>query len=416
MRLAYIMVTFPCLRETFVLREVRHFQRLLGSVNFRLYGYQKPAGADLNADNQVWVSKAAYIKDAVPANLMAMLWCVLRNPVRFWRVLRLWMSEVPKLDLRTNLQVALHVFAAFGLARQIRRDDVDRMHAHFATASTLALFAHILTDVPFSFTAHASGDIYVYSPFLIQKLSKAWRVVAISDYNRRYLDLVSSYSLPPGKVATVFNGVGLPKIDSVTKHNPVPLLFTSAAFTEFKGYGTLLEVLVLLRQHGVEFHFVAVGGGALFELMQKRVRELGLSKCVNLLGPQPFSEVQNWLARVDIFVFPAEIGLNGQRDGMPTAVTEALAYGLPVVATHITGIPQQVRDGVNGFLVHERDPEAFAARLRQLIESPDMRLRMGREGRRLAEERFDLHRTLGQLEIALLGSAASSAGEVLSVG
>jgi glycosyltransferase involved in cell wall biosynthesis len=304
--------------------------------------------------------------------------------------------------------VALHILTAFGLARQIQRDGVDRMHAHFATASTMALVAHVLTNVPFSFTAHASADIYIYSPFLFQKLRQAWRVVAISDYNRRYLELISGYSLPPATVVMVFNGVELPELGNQTKDNAQPLLFTSAAFVEFKGYGTLLEALALLQRDGVDFHFLAVGGGPLFDVMQARVRELGLVEQVSLLGSRPFSEVQKWLASADIFVFPAEIGLNGQRDGMPTAITEALAYGLPVVATHITGIPQQVRDGVNGFLVEERDPVALATRLRQLLESPETRSRMGREGRRLAEDRFDLRLTLDQLGVALLDAGVVS--------
>lgn len=411
MRLAYVTVTFPCLRETFVLREVRHLRDRLGPDDFRLYAYQRPGGTDLNDDNRPWVARTSYLKHSVWKNLVAMCIWMVSDPGRSWRALRLWMSEVPSLDLRTNLQVVLHVLTAFGLARRIRRDRVDRMHAHFATASTVALFAHTLTGVPFSFTAHASGDVYVYSPFLFQKLRHAWRVIAISDYNRRYLELISGYTLPHGKVVTVFNGVELPEIDMGPKTNDVPLLFTSAAFTGFKGYGTLLEVLDLLHRDGVDFRFVAVGGGPLFDVMQARVREFGLSECVSLLGPQPFSEVQKWLERADIFVFPAEIGLNGQRDGMPTAITEALAYGLPVVATHITGIPQQVKDGVNGFLVEERDPEAFAARLRQLLDSPEMRLRMGREGRRLAEDRFDLRRTLGNVEAALLRPPESSHSE-----
>jgi len=416
MRLAYVTVTFPCLRETFVLREVRHLEERLGQDGFRMYAYQHPVGADVNDDNRSWVAKTSYLKHSIWANLLAMCVWMVTEPRRSWRALKLWMSEVPALDLRTNLQVMVHVLTAFGLAQKIRADKIERMHAHFATASTLALFAHVLTGVPFSFTAHASGDVYVYSPFLFEKLRRSWRVVAISDYNRRYLDLISGYTLPDGKVVTVFNGVELPKLDVGPKHNDVPLLFTSAAFTTFKGYGTLLEVLCRLKRDGIPFRFVAVGGGPLFNVMQARVREFGLSECVSLLGPQPFSEVQKWLARADIFVFPAEIGLNGQRDGMPTAITEALAYGLPVVATHITGVPQQVKDGVNGFLVEERDPEAFATRLRELLDSPEMRLRMGREGRRLAEACFDLRRTLSNLEVALLGPVQSVHPETNSRG
>lgn len=416
MRLAYVMVTFPCLRETFVLREINHLRTRMGADNLRLYAYQQPVGEDLKGGNHEWVQRTSYLKNSLFKNLMAMCLCIVIHPRRFFRAMRLWITEIPTLNMRTNLQVLLHILAAFGLARQIRRDGIDKMHAHFATASTMALFAHVLTDIPFSFTAHASGDVYVYSPFLFDKLRGAWRVIAISDYNRRYLELISGYTLPQEKVVTVFNGVDLPELDLVKKENDVPILFTSAAFTEFKGYGTLLEVLGILKGEGAEFRFVAAGGGPLFGIMQRRVYELGLSDYVNFLGPQPFSEVRNWLKSADVFVFPAEVGLNGQRDGMPTAITEALAYGLPVISTHITGIPQQVKDGVNGYLVEERDPVAFAVRLKQLLESPELRRRMGREARRHAEQHFNVNDTLRKLEAKLLEPAGSSANAGINRG
>ncbi len=403
MRLAYMAVTFPCLRQTFVLREIRHLREHGGFDVFFVYAYQHPRDDDVDEENTKLVKDAVYFKERYATNLMAFFLECLSNPVGVARVLRLWAAEVTRLNLRTNIMVLAHVFTAFGVARRARHDRIDQIHAHFATASTIALVVHVLTGISFSFTAHACGDIYVYSPFLFEKLKRARRIVAISEYNRKYLDLISGYTLEASRVAVVYNGVETPNKPVGHASADVPFIFTCAAFVEPKGYGTLLAALKLLKETGVIFRFQAVGGGPLYKRMLRRVEELGLSKEVNLMGPQPFSVVTSLLRQADIFVLAAEIGLDGQRDGMPTAITEAMAYGLPVVATRVSGIPEQVCDGVNGFLVDERDETEFASKLKTLIEDPGLRAKMGARSDEITRAKFHMETNLKRLAEVLRG-------------
>lgn len=394
MKLAYIVAVFPCIRETFILREVEYFRS--NNYELEVFAYKKDI-AQVTKDTEEWVKNTQYFKKYYINNVLAAGYYLFAKPGRVYRVLRLWLKETGLLSIRQNLELLQHILTAFGVAREISKQNIDRMHAHFSTASTIALITNILTDVPFSFTAHASGDIYIYSPLLFDKIRSAKDLITISGYNKRYLQSICNYEIDMEKIHIVTNGVEVPEKIDDKRSNDIPVIVMSAGFVSFKGHGTLIKALDILVKQGDDFVCYLIGDGPLLNTISKLTNQYGLSDRVKFPGSQPLSEVVNYLKMADIFVFPAEVGINGARDGMPTAITEALSYGLPIVSTPVSGITDQVNDGVNGYLVAERNECSLANKLSVLINDKKLRIEMGRASYNLALEKFQLNDNIKKL-------------------
>jgi len=127
-----------------------------------------------------------------------------------------------------------------------------------------------------------------------------------------------------------------------------------------KGYDDLLEALRLLQQRGVEFTLNHIGSGELDDAVRRQIQALGLQSRVNLLGTLPRQEVLNYYQRSHCLVLACKVAANGDRDGIPNVLVEAMAVGLPVISTRVSAIPELVEDGVNGMLVEPANPHALA--------------------------------------------------------
>ena len=117
-----------------------------------------------------------------------------------------------------------------------------------------------------------------------------------------------------------------------------------------------------------------------------------------MLGARDGAEVSEWMQRASLLAVPSMTARNGDAEGLPTVTVEAAASWLPVVGTWHSGIPEAVVDGETGFLVPENDPESLAGRIALLLGSAELRERMGRSARAMAETKFDLRRQTAQLE------------------
>src|SRR5262249_52749597 len=155
-----------------------------------------------------------------------------------------------------------------------------------------------------------------------------------------------------------------------------------------KGFADLVEACGLLARRGRAFHSRIVGAGALEADLQAQIVRLGLQGSVELAGPLPQGEVIRQMQGAAALAAPWVVGRDGDRDGLPNVIQEALALGTPVVTTDVTGIPEVVRDGETGLQVPQRDPEALAAALDRLLTDSDLRVRLAAGGRRLIEAEF----------------------------
>jgi glycosyltransferase involved in cell wall biosynthesis len=269
------------------------------------------------------------------------------------------------------------------------RYPTDHIHAHFADrASLVALIASRLLNRPFSLTAHAN-DIYVNPSLLKEKMAHAKVTVTVSRYNESHLRAASANGRT-ANIRCIYNGIDLPTYrPQPSTPRERPLLLAVGQLKEKKGLDQLIEACDILRGRGYEFDCEIVGDGPLRRPLEGMIERLALRDRVSLLGALPQDTVTARYGDAEIFVLPCVIGSDGDRDGIPTVILEAMAMGLPVVSTNLSGIPEAVVHGTTGVLVRPQDPIALADAVARLLDDRGLREGMGRQGRRRVEEMFD---------------------------
>jgi len=279
---------------------------------------------------------------------------------------------------------AVRVSGPKELAEQLRRDERTILHSHFAypAVTRLTFPAAVQAGIPFTFMPHAV-DIFNYENEARNRIDEiaqhplCQRVFVHGDFHRNYL---IERGVPAPKLAPTLQALppliaGRDVSDAVERRlrGPRRVVTTIARFIEKKGIEDLIKAADLLRDGDVEVRIY--GYGPLEDRYRTVVRKLGLDN-VRLLGSlEDADAVRAAYAEADVFALPCTRAENGDMDGLPTVLLEAMALGVPVVTTAVSGIPGIVRDGVSGLLVADRDPPALAAGLRTVLEMPAQRLR-----------------------------------------
>ncbi len=281
-------------------------------------------------------------------------------------------------DPRSSLRARAVNVAAFpkalAVASEVRRLGIDHIHAAWLTTpATLAWVASRMTGVPFSATAH-QHDIFAGN-LAAQKVGAAAFVRVISERNARHLREQLSPELAK-RVLVGHLGVAIPA--EVAPHPPrTPRILCAARLCSWKGHRDLLEALALLRARGIAFACDLAGDGELRAEVTADVARLELGDHVRMLGNVPHPALVARLAAGEWDVFAlASTERPGEHEGIPVAVMEAMAAGLPVVAT-ATGSLDELVGPEHGELVPQRDPQAIAHALERLLSDDGARARMG---------------------------------------
>lgn len=391
-RVAYVMSRFPKLSETFILHEMAAlaesgFEVEIFPLIRHAESVQHPEAAD-------YVRRAHYQPMMSAAILASQLFWLKKRPTAY---AKLWWDSirgtigVPRVAART---LAVLPQAAHN-ARLMQRLGIGHVHAHFANHPATAAWAvHRLTGIPYSFTAHAH-DLYEDQHLLCTKVGEAAFVVAISDFNR---EVISRACAASANVSVVHCGID-PELFHPSPRNPGDVLrvLCVGSLEAKKGQGDLVEACRLLTQSGRRVECVFVGDGPERNALHAQVKDAGLEGVVRFLGAKPREEVLDALRSADVAVLASVVLPSGKMEGIPVALMEAMACGLPVVSTRISGVPELIEDGVSGILVPERDPRALADALADIMARPDRAADMGKRGRARVERDFNLHTSALQL-------------------
>lgn len=394
LRLSYIIGTYPVLTETFIDREVETL--LARGVDLEIVSIRRP-GATLSTSQRALSRRVRYLLPAsVTRLLLAHLAAAVRRPRTYLRTFA-WLMTRPHSAgrWRTALHFGTGVYAAWTL--RDRRG--VHIHAHFVDrAATVALVASRLLETTYSVTAHAR-EIYVQPVLLRERISQAAFAVTCTEYNRRHLANLLGSDVS-SRVMRLYHGLDLTALvdarETETRTAAYGLLAV-AQLKEKKGLRYLIEACRLLADRGRTLTCEIVGDGPLRGDLEKLVRDLGLEGTVMLSGARPFPEVLQSYRRASAFVLPCIVASDGDRDGIPNAILEAMVAGLPVVSTSVSGIPEVVRDGDTGLLVAEADAVAIADAVERLLEDPHLSIMLGQRGHALVRREFDLDRNVDRL-------------------
>lgn len=394
---AYIIGSYPLLTTTFIDREIESLRA--GGQPIRLLSVRRPHGA-LSPEQEILSRDVTYM---LPLDLLAFLRGFLA--IVFGRPatvagLAWYLLTRPGLRPKARFKTVLHLLQGIYATHIIRPWRPAHIHAHFADrATTMALVVSRLLDIPFSFTAHAV-DIYVNPVMLDEKMAEAKFVATCTGYNHRHLsDIANGYG---DKIKRIYHGLDAAayRASADRQHRagqPRSTIVAVGQLKEKKGFTYLLQACRSLLDEGYDFDCHIIGGGPLHEALAEEILQLGLGDAVQLLGAQPHDRVIAELDQASAFVLPAVLGADGDRDGIPNVILEAMAMQLPVVSTNHSGIPEVVHDGRTGLLVPPADVSALALALARLLDDPELGRLMGLNGRQFVLDNFDVDRNAALL-------------------
>lgn len=408
-RLAYLVMRFPAVTETFVLREMVELERQ--GMPIELYVVIRQDEEVVHPDAVSYLDRLhtqPYLSRAVIA---ANLRWLAREPRTY---LRLWRETFADLWGTWNfLARAVVLFPkAAAFAEDMERRGIAHVHAHFATHSAfMAYVIHGLTGITTSITAHAH-DIFIRKAMLCRKVAAARFVAVISEFNRDWIARHCGDGVR-AKIHTVRCGVfperykarALPEAPR-EPGRPFQVL-TVASLRDYKGIPVLIEACRLVRERIPGLRWELIGGGPDRVALERQIAAAGVGDVLTLAGPKPEDHVARRLETADAFVLTSVVMPDMRMEGIPVVLMEALASGLPTIATRISGIPELVIDGDTGWLVPDRDPRAVADALAGLYNDPTEAARRGARGREHVLAEFTVPGNVARLR-ALLEDAVEA--------
>jgi glycosyltransferase involved in cell wall biosynthesis len=406
--ISYLAPEFGALSSTFVYREVAELRARGYTV--QTLSTRQPADSVISAEAIPFVEQTEYLDDrSIAARLLDMVAVFANRPVAFSRSLLTvvrdsFVCEAPRAIDR--LKLYWHFVQGCTVARRLNAAQSVHLHAHFAHVPTsIAMYGAMLAEVPFSFTAHAN-DLFERGVALRQKAQRAAFVAVISEFNRRYL---IDRGCDEAKLHVVRCGIDTNSypMRAAKEMSDPPSISLVARLVEKKGVEVLVKALRLLHDRGVAFHMTIVGEGPLEDSIRHDVRAASLDGVVHMMGAQPQELVREVFQNTDVFVLPCLKAASGDMDGIPVVLIEALAMGVPVISTDVSGIPELVESGVSGALVSSGDALALADMLASLLGDPDRLRGYADAGRKVVETEFDLSRNVDRL-VGLIEQAAGA--------
>ncbi|BBY45253.1 glycosyltransferase [Mycolicibacterium celeriflavum] len=391
-KIDYLVSRFPITSETFIVRELDALSAIDGrEIGLRsLFPSPDP---QVHAIARPWMEKL--IRPGIGASTAGLLWASTRHPLITLSILAAVVrgyAARPGLLIRALATVPI----ATAHARDLQSSAGTRhIHAHYATYPALAAWICArLAGVTYSVTVHAH-DLYVDQSMLGAKLDGADFIVTVSEYNRRLLE---RYTSTP--VHVIHCGIDTATYSfrprGIPDSGPIRALCV-ASLQEYKGHEVLLRSLALGGPAVDRIELDLIGDGPLKAELQSLATELGLRSRVRFHGAQSETVVKQALGEADLFVLPSIVAADGQMEGLPVALMEALASGMPTASTSLSGIPELVIPEKTGLLATPADAQSLHDTLDQLISSGPALDGYVRTGRDLVEREFDITATTAGL-------------------
>lgn len=396
LRIGYVVRMFPRFSETFVLQEILELERQGADVT--IFSMLKPNEGRFHPALSSLRARVIYLDEREAKRWWTWLpeeWPALASDRE-----RLW-TLVEEVSLRGNGSELDMVFWGALLAAKARTLALDTLHAHFASAAaTLAYYAHRISGIGYSFTAHAK-DIFTESidrDFLTTKINAARFIVTVSEFNRRFL-IEEHPGVSADRIRVLYNGINrefFSPINATPREQPA-LILSIGRLVAKKGFADLIRACGELRRRNLHFRCLIVGQGREEAALRELVSALGLDGWVGFAGARHQEEVRDLMRLATVLCLPCRRDSDGNQDALPTVLLEAMACGLPVISTRLSGIPEIIDDGADGLLVDPESPTQVADALESLLNADDRWTQLREGGLRKVAARFDIQRNVSVL-------------------
>ena len=397
-RIAYLLHRFPGITDTFIKREIRSLQRL--GTEVVVISVWKPGDRETTPDIlSEWGAQTRFALPRSPLSILATVVSVAtRSPARFFGAVKLALST-SRPGLRGNAYQAFYFVEAILAADELRRSGAQHVHNHIGDqAGTVTMLAARLAGIGYSITFHGWPVFFdaKYSA-IKEKVLGAQFTRAISYFCRSQLMMFSECDDPtPFKV--VHCGLNIAKYAYRPPKESVKRLFCAARLAPEKGMAVALEALHALLKKGYDLELRLAGDGPSKAHLEKLAAQLGIADHVKFLGFLSEDEVIGELQSADLFVLPSFV------EGVPVSAMEAMAVGVPVIATNIAGTGELIEDGKTGILIRPSDAQALADAVVRMINDHGFRLRAAEMGRRKVVDEFDVDKESANLNQYLVRS------------
>lgn len=409
-RIAVAMKGYPRLSETFIAQELLGLQQR--GLPFEIWSLRHPTDAAKHLMHHQITAPVRYLPEYLhdePARVARGMLAALLRP-GLLRLLPVFLRDLARDRTRNRWR---RFGQACVMARELPRD-IRHLHVHYLhTPASVIRYAALLGRLTWSFSAHAK-DIWTTQDWEKREkiASAAWGVTCTRDGHRE----LERLSDRPDKVALLYHGLDLARFpapgprsvrDGSDPADPVRFVTIGRAVAK-KGFDDLLEALAKLPGT-LNWRLTHIGGGEKLKALQAQAQALGLADRIVWAGPKAQDEVVAALRAADLFVLPSKEAGDGDRDGLPNVVMEAASQGLPIVATDFAGIPEFVRQGVEGLLVPPGDVAALAAALNELASAPEKRAALGEAAYARLTDAFSAQAGLDRVATMLKRSAGENA-------
>jgi colanic acid/amylovoran biosynthesis glycosyltransferase len=394
MRILFIVEHFPCLSETFVLNQVTGL--IDRGHDVEVYPVGKPVAPVVHPDFTKYDLQARTW--AGPNNPPTRLRRVGRAAAQLPRCLRRFpLSTIESVNVLRYGRAAANLYLFYSLLPFLdNRREFDIIHCHFGDKGVLAqLWKHwgvVRGKLSVVFHAHEmAGLSEAEGRELYGALFKSDALLLpVTNYWR---DRLLRWGARSERTLVHRMGVDCDRFQFQPK--PIVLdaqiqLLSVCRLTEMKGVEYGIRAVAKLRPQYPGLRYTIAGGGPLRDHLEGLIRQLGVRDIVTMAGPQPQDKVAGLLRGAHIYLVPSVTDSIGCQEGLPVALMEALASGVPAIGTRHAGIPELISDRITGLLVEERDVDGLASAIESLVIDPQTRLKVARQGRAVVEREFNI--------------------------
>lgn len=399
-KVLYVVSRFPALTTTFTAHEMATIQQAGVDVHVATV-WSSERGNEPQTVEKQFIDKICDLRLKNPAVWMRSIQQILLKPQILTLIFQLFVGHLMSVYALLKLLVSLP--KGLYLGYWVKKHGFQHIHAHFLSSpATVALIASRISGVPYTVTIHAF-DIFATTPYernasIPLKCEKAAACIVISKFNLDYMR--KTWPGMGGRFEVIYNGIDVDlfanKAGHVTDPNEVHIL-SNGRLVYTKGHTFLLEALAKLRKQKRNVKLQIIGGGPLENELHQLASRLEIREHVTFTGKMFQEQIIQQYRASDMFVLACAISPDGDMDGLPVVLVEALAMKIPTVSTRVSGVPEIVQDRVTGLCVPPHDSDALAAAMAYMIDHPDEASNMATTGRQVVEDQFDRHESARKL-------------------